>query len=217
MPPCGCTKPCNCAVAQNGAPIIVESSDLGSLQVVLFPTERVGWRDNVVSGTGSAQNPYMVSFKDSLEYRPKAQEWRLTPPADSDPIDWSTNPSVYSTPVPNATFIWASGSFSEEINLTATGLLVGAWASVNTGGVATPIELQLFYDFVVDDLGPDRIAGASTTTANPILGCTGYVTPLKSATSLFSSGLTASLSLQVRNPANVALTVSDVRLWAVEV
>lgn len=217
MARCTCSKPCNCAIAQNGAPIIVENSQILLGQAALFPTSRVGWRDNLVAGTGSSGNPYTVSFKDSLEFRPAAQEWRYTG-SDYDEEGFATDPNQYSTPVPNAMFVW-SAAFETEINVAGTGFLIGAYADVNTGGVATPVELHLFYDFQVVNTGPDRIAGSTTQAANPVLTCVGYVNPLRSAIPLASSGLFLSILLDVRAPAltSDSYSVPSVRVWAVEV
>lgn len=214
MPTCNCAKVCNCFVDDNGAPIVVESFDPGIPATTLLDTPRIGSRDSVVVGSGRSTNPYSVSFKDSLEYRPRAQEWRQTG-IDFYANNWVSDPTVYSTPIARATFLWAPSDPAVTF-ITAPGLIIGAWASVTSA--AQPIEFQIFYD-VQDggDLGPDRVSGCSTNSVNSILACTGYVNPLRSSVDVGASGLRMSVIAQIRNPEGLTLTVNDVRIWAVEV
>lgn len=209
-----CSKPCGCAVAQNGAAIVVENSNVFIGDASLFPTERVGWRDNIVEGTGSVNDPYSVSFKDALEFRPRAQEWRQIG-GNYEDVGWVSEPTLYSTPTENALFIFNVDFPS--VNVVGTGFMVGAYADVNTFGVSTPIELHLFYDFVVTSSGPGHIGGATTQAANPVLACVGYVSPLRSALNIVSSGLTLSIALDVRFPGVSDIDINSVRIWAVEV
>ena len=210
--PCGCSRACSCRVSQNGA-VIIGEPEFGFSNFDVFESERIGWRDNLVEGTGSANNPYMVSFKDSLEFRPRAQEWRQTG-VDFFANGWINNdPTVYSTPHPFATFLW-SPAFPSDINGTATGYLVGAWASFTVG--VAPIEM-IIVSSIADATGPFNIAAASTQTANPVLACSGYVNPMDSSISLASSGITATLVLQIFDPSNSNPVINDVRVWAVEV
>lgn len=214
MPNCGCSGVCNCFVAQNGA-IFIAETDFDTGAVTYLNSSRIGWRDNVVAGNGRATNPYAVSFRDSLEYRPRAQEWRQTG-TNFYTTGWSAgDPNVYSTPIPSAVFLWAAG-FPGEANITATGILVGAWANISTGGVSAPIEMIIAVS-IVDTTGPFNIAGAATQTSDPNLACAGYLNPVDTATSLASSGTTANLVVQFFDAAAAIVTINDIRLWAVEV
>lgn len=213
MPNCGCSKVCGCFVAQNGA-VFISETDFDTGAITYLATARIGWRDNVVDGNGRATNPYTVSFRDSLEYRPRAQEWRQTGP-NYDNDGWVLEPTVYSTPIPNATFVWAE-SDPAAAYLTASGVLIGAWINVNTGGVAGPIEMNIFTS-IADFTGPLNIAGASTQSSDPNLACAGYLNPVDSATSVASSGITATIVVQLFDQANVIVGINDIRLWAVEV
>lgn len=215
MARCGCSKTCACAVEANGAPIIPEGIDLSTGITTLFPTSRVGWRDNVVDGTGSLNDPYSVSFKDSLEYRVHAQEWRQTG-VDFNTVGWTiSDPTVYSTPGDKSIFIWTA-AFPNDAYVVYPGLFVGCWARCSTGGVAAPIVLLLGVT-INDSSGPFNLAGNTTSTIDPVLSCVGYLNPLDSVVSVGSSGITASIVVSISNPASVALTVTDIRLWAVEV
>lgn len=210
MPNCGCSKACSCRVVANGAPIIIESAGDG-LNLSLIDVGKVGGPDNIVTGSGRTTDPYSVSWKDSLEYRPRAQEWRQSPFTTQA---WTSEPTLYSTPFSNAIFLWA---LTHEPNLTASGVLLGAYADVNTGGVTTPIELTLFFDALIFDDGPNEVAYSVTSVSNPVLACTGFVNPARSVIDLGSSGLRGEVSVQVRSPANLITAVNQVRVWGVQV
>lgn len=214
MARCGCSKTCTCFVDQNGATIIAQETDVLAGTVSLMPSSRIGWRDNVVTGSGRQSDPYVVSFKDSLEYRPPAQELRQTGPNFYND-GWVVEPTVYSTPAPKALFFWVE-SFPGEIQAVGSGFIIGAWANIDTGGVAAPIEMVIVAS-IVDISGPFNIAGASTQTVNPKLACSGYVNPVDSAVSIGSTGVTTIIVLQFFDPASAIVSVSDVRLWGVEV
>lgn len=215
MPNCGCSKPCNCSVVSNGAPIIIESAD--QLTVTLLGAGREGWQDNIVQGSGRALDPYTVSWKDSLEYRPRAQEWRQSGSFPNG-TDWTSEPTLYSTPTDNALFLWAA-TFPSDVNLKAPGILVGAYADVNTGGVAVPIEFSILFGFILTDPGPARIAHSVTSVSNPILACTGYINPARTVVDLTSSGLVAALIVRISSPNGLgAITaINQVRIWGVQV
>lgn len=209
MPNCGCNKACSCTVVANGAPIIIESSD--QFSVVLIDVGKTGGPDNIVEGSGRPTDPYSVSFKDSLEYRPRAQEWRQLPYTTEE---WTSDPTLYSTPVMNALFLWAP---EQEPQLVTSGVLLGAYVDINTGGVGIPLELTIFFGSLLLDNGPARIAQYTGNAPNPIMACTGFLNPARTIIDLSSSGLRAEISVHVRDPADGIVAINEVRLWGVQV
>lgn len=209
MPNCGCTKACTCTFVANGAPIIIETATQLSLSLV--DIGRVGPADNVVSGTGRPTDPYSVSFKDSLEYRPRAQEWRQLPFTSQE---WTSEPTLYSTPVFNALFLWAPESSPQ---LAQSGLILGAYADVNTGGITITTEISIFFGFTTADVGPSVVSRYTSTNVNPLMACTGFLNPARTVADLASSGLRAEISVQIRDPSAGIVAINEVRLWGMQV
>lgn len=208
MPTCGCSKSCNCTVVSNGAPIIIQSGD--PLDMVLVDVGKIGTADNIVSGSGRPTDPYSISWKDSVEFRPRAEEWRQLPYDDV----WPTEPTLYSTPTPHSIFLWAP---ENDAGLTASNVILGAYADINTGGVTITTELSIIYGSFFADTGPARIAHYTSTNVNPQMACTGYLNPARTIVDLSSSGLRAEIAVVVRDPSNGIVAINEIRLWGIQV
>lgn len=209
MPNCGCTKACSCTVAANGAPIIIESG--GALDLTLIDIGQVGAPDNIVQGSGRPTDPYSITWKDSLEYRPRAQEWRQLPFTSQE---WTSDPTLYSTPYAHAVFLWA---VENNPALTASSVILGAYADINTGGVTINTELSIFFNSFFADTGPSLIAHYTSTNVNPLSACTGYLNPARTLVDLSSSGLRGEITVLVRDPSAGIVAVNEIRLWGIQV
>jgi hypothetical protein len=65
MPACGnCTNPCNCNFSEDGA--------------LSFSSLNLGRNFTSISGSGTEDDPYEISFLDQEEYRPKTAEINIT-------------------------------------------------------------------------------------------------------------------------------------------
>lgn len=204
MPPCNCTK-CGCSVAQNG--VVFVQTETGIVGAEFLPSTRIGWRDNVVDGQGSSAEPFSVSFVDSVEYRPWAAEMKQISPVSGD---FTASSMQYNQ---NGLFVWSAG-FPEEINLTQTGVLLGAYVSV-TSGAAVDVSMELAVGFFSYDNGMVSVASHSVgAVISPILNAVGYLSPLRTFP-VVSSGLTATVNLSLVS--SVAVTVNEVRVWGITV
>lgn len=205
---CGCSKACNCLVTTNGT--LIQAAEIGGTDPQ--PNTRVGWRDSIVEGSGSASNPYTVSFVDSLEYRPWAAEARENAAGSNL---WDGNPIIYNSKSGDPLFVWAA-VLPGTINISQTGLLVGARVVISSAGAIGAISLIVEFTSTNPDTGPTQLAGYTAgNSVSPILTTSGYLSPLRSFP-LVSSGLTGELGIGVLSTFG-GWTIGDVQLWAISV
>lgn len=62
MPNCKCIKPCNCHFTEDG---------------LFFGNPSFGRHHTQVSGSGTTDNPFVISFADQLEYYPRTAEFQF--------------------------------------------------------------------------------------------------------------------------------------------
>lgn len=164
----GCTTSCTCVFADDGIVRIGDSYVMNSGK---------GRRNTVVSGQGSIQDPYTVSFIDSEFYRPDAGEYNFADHQSTielEILSFSPDPPTVIYETPGVVFTGLTENFSPISPIRGVKgffQVVGASAefSADTTGVR---KLMIVYlDAVQHIIASNTVdAGAETQT----LSCTGF-------------------------------------------
>ena len=200
MPTCGCTTPCNCLVDEDG----YRSG---------HPEQ--GRRSTVVTGRGVAEDPYVIEFQLSGEYRPPSAEIRMTGVVIANnfgTVEFFTPENVqWESPNNN---VYTAVSF--YFMLTGSFHAVGASASFAANATGTR-HLDIFG---IDEEGNGHFVAGNTQHGNatrPTICATstltaGLFTPTPAVLANFSNQRINVFNIGVRQTSGVALT-TNLKFW----
>lgn len=207
MPLCNsCLTPCNCLVTEDGFRAGRGTED--------------GRRNTVVTGVGTTENPFVIQFQMSGEYRPPSGEVRITDEATlsgiGDLVD--SGISIY-WDSPNSIFTFRPNNGLTAL-LTGTYHMVGASASF----APAPGGVRRLTIFGVDEGGNSYYMAGDTQNGNATKStiCTtsgfsaGILTPSALVATVFSNTKINAWAVGLFQSAGVAINV-QVKFWVVTV
>lgn len=166
----GCTSPCSCVVADDGIKVIGESYVVNTGE---------GRRNTVVSGQGTAADPYTVSFIDSEFYRPDAGEFTYPNQVEDSSLtqtgtllDFIDGPGVVVYQQLGTIFFNISLGDSGDFSVKGFFQIVGASVEF-TGNTTGTRKILIMYD---DGTNARMIAGnvSDAPTENLTLSASGF-------------------------------------------
>lgn len=170
---------CACRIYQDGAVLL---TDVDGAAVPDNEGSREGRRTTVVSGNGTAGDPYEISFIDSLEYRPQAGEIRrdtadVVGPATAQNVSFEF--ILYQTPSDNPIMFHEPVGFADDVNLNSLEFIFFGASAKFAGGALGQNKMMISFS------GKEsaRIMGGHTTqfrsgmTTSELTG-SGFLNPL---------------------------------------
>lgn len=200
-----CRTPCTCVVADDGIIVANNSYVLNSGK---------GRRSTVVSGTGTAANPYTVSFIDSEFYRPQAGEFQYpdqnAASIDGDLLDFTNGAGVVSYQTPNTIFFNIASGMLGDFSTFGFFQVVGAsatFASNTTGSRSIRIEAgSQSSTYIVAGYTTDVPAEDFT------LSCAGFFPGLFTSVPSSPIGFTT-IKVRVSQDSGGTLALTNIKFW----
>lgn len=168
---------CACRIYQDGAVLLVDGN---GDPVSSNPQSRKGRRTTVVTGNGTAGDPYEISFIDSVDFRPQAAELRRNSAA---PADGSNEVELefilYQTPSYDPIMAHEPVGFGADVNPTTLEFLFfGASAKFSGGALGqNKMAITFFSDEGTRNMGGHTTQVRSGMTTSELTG-SGFINPL---------------------------------------
>lgn len=202
---CGCISPCNCSISEDG----------------YFGNAPSRGRANTqVTGNGSVSDPFVLSFIDSVNFRPQAAEVRYpnrtvadgTTTTISSPSSPFKGIVIYQTPG----LVLLAFSLFNSIVLNAHYFIVGASVEWAATGPLGGRNLWIEADTSGPNVLPNRvIAGTSQSATNTVTvqTCSGYFPGIYTF-NLDTSGFTSEFKIGVKQDGvAVGIPISNIKFW----
>ena len=210
MPQCGCTSPCNCSFSEDG-----------------YWAERSqdGRRNTVVSGMGTPNDPFTVSFIQSEFFRPSAGELKGTglsttsgstfAPTPADVISVYQSPETVMISIPFGSSLALTTIFGNYFVMGASATFAANATGLRRLVLLAPSPMGPVVGFERAVTGVEQNGHATRPTVLSVAGFYSGMLEKDSILDGVGAAQIAPVRLEVFQNSGSSLTLTEVKFWAV--